>query len=112
MGRIRCKIGNSWKPPQLWDTLWKAGQQFGVIAATGGAFDSLRLENTDRTFLDAMLEQHTVARRKLRAYVDHIGKQRPIHPEYVAATVDELAAHDRPRLLLPGARGGSSNRAS
>jgi len=28
----------------LWDTLWKAGQQFDVIAAGGGAFDSLRLE--------------------------------------------------------------------
>jgi glycine cleavage system T protein len=28
----------------LWDTLWNAGQSFGVIAAGGGAFDSLRLE--------------------------------------------------------------------
>jgi pyruvate dehydrogenase (quinone) len=45
----------------------------------------------DRTFLDAMLEQHHVARRKLRAYVDHVGKRRPIHPEHVAATLDELA---------------------
>ena len=41
-----------------------------------------------------MLEQHAVARRKLRAYIDHVGKRRPIHPEYVAATVDELAAKD------------------
>jgi pyruvate dehydrogenase (quinone) len=49
---------------------------------------------TDRTFLDAMLEQHTVARRKLRAHVDHVGKRRPIHPEYVAATVNELASKD------------------
>src|SRR5262249_51344852 len=32
--------------------------------------------------------------RKLRAYVDHVGKRRPIHPEYVAATVNELAAQD------------------
>jgi dimethylglycine oxidase len=29
---------------RLWDTLWKAGQDFGVTAAGGGAFDSLRLE--------------------------------------------------------------------
>ena len=29
---------------QLWDTLWAAGQELGVIAAGGGAFDSLRLE--------------------------------------------------------------------
>ena len=29
---------------RLWDTLWEAGQSLGVIAAGGGAFDSLRLE--------------------------------------------------------------------
>ena len=29
---------------RLWDTLWEAGLPFGVIAAGGGAFDSLRLE--------------------------------------------------------------------
>jgi len=28
----------------LWDTLWEAGQPLGLIAAGGGAFDSLRLE--------------------------------------------------------------------
>jgi pyruvate dehydrogenase (quinone) len=41
-----------------------------------------------------MLERHVAARRKLRAYVDHVGKRRPIHPEYVAATLDELARSD------------------
>jgi len=45
----------------------------------------------DRAFLEAMLERHQDARRKLRTYVDHIGTRRPIHPEYVAATLDELA---------------------
>jgi glycine cleavage system T protein len=29
---------------KLWDTLWKAGQPLGLVAAGGGAFDSLRLE--------------------------------------------------------------------
>ena len=29
---------------KLWDTLWEAGQPLGLIAAGGGAFDSLRLE--------------------------------------------------------------------
>jgi pyruvate dehydrogenase (quinone) len=48
----------------------------------------------DRAFLDAMLEQHRLAGRKLRAYVDHVSKRRPIHPEYVAATLDELANKD------------------
>jgi pyruvate dehydrogenase (quinone) len=48
----------------------------------------------ERGFLDAMLEQHVAARRKLRAYVDKISKHRPIHPEHVAATLDSLAAKD------------------
>ena len=30
--------------PRLWDILWEAGRPLGVIAAGGGAFDSLRLE--------------------------------------------------------------------
>ena len=29
---------------RLWDILWQAGRPFGLIAAGGGAFDSLRLE--------------------------------------------------------------------
>jgi glycine cleavage system aminomethyltransferase T len=29
---------------KLWDTLWAAGEQYGVIAGGMGAFDSLRLE--------------------------------------------------------------------
>jgi pyruvate dehydrogenase (quinone) len=49
---------------------------------------------TDRAFLDAMLKEHAAARQKLRAYVDHVGTRRPIHPEHVAATVNELAAKD------------------
>jgi pyruvate dehydrogenase (quinone) len=66
----------------------------GDIRETIRALLPLVKPNNDRTFLDAMLEQHTVAKRKLRAYVDHVGKRRPIHPEYVAATVSEFAAHD------------------
>jgi pyruvate dehydrogenase (quinone) len=48
----------------------------------------------ERAFLDGMLEQHVASRRKLRAYVDSVGKRRPLHPEYVAATLDELAGRD------------------
>ena len=39
--------GSSTRRPStgsLWDTLWAAGQPFGIIAAGCGAFDSLRLE--------------------------------------------------------------------
>jgi pyruvate dehydrogenase (quinone) len=48
----------------------------------------------DRAFLDAMCERTEHGRQKLRRYVDHVGTRRPIHPEYVAATLDELASAD------------------
>src|SRR5262249_62052438 len=48
----------------------------------------------DRALLDATCERQELARRKPRAYAEHIGTRRPIHPEYVAATLDELASSD------------------
>jgi pyruvate dehydrogenase (quinone) len=66
----------------------------GDVRATLRALLPLVKPATDPSFLKAMLEHHTVARRTLRAYVDHVGSRRPIHPEYVAATVDQLAAPD------------------
>jgi pyruvate dehydrogenase (quinone) len=66
----------------------------GDIGDTLRALLPLVESRSDRAFLDAMLEQHESARRKLRAYVNHVGKRRPIHPEYVAATLDELASPD------------------
>lgn len=48
----------------------------------------------DRSFLDNMLERHATAERKLRAYVNRVSPRRPIHPEHVAATLDELAGPD------------------
>jgi pyruvate dehydrogenase (quinone) len=70
------------------------------LGLCGGVRDTIQAllphveRKSDRRFLDAMLQQQKVALRKLRAYVDHVGKRRPIHPEYVAATLDELAAQD------------------
>jgi pyruvate dehydrogenase (quinone) len=66
----------------------------GDVRETLRALLPLVAAKADRSFLDAMLEQHQVARWKLRAYIDHVGKRRPIHPEYVAATLDELAGPD------------------
>ncbi len=37
---------------RLWDILWEAGQPLGLIAAGGGAFDSLRLEKGYRQWGD------------------------------------------------------------
>ncbi|HYS29022.1 MAG TPA: FAD-dependent oxidoreductase [Candidatus Limnocylindria bacterium] len=44
---------------RLWDTLWQAGQQLGVIALGGGAFDSLRLEKGYRNWGVDMYSEHT-----------------------------------------------------
>ncbi len=49
---------------------------------------------SDRSFLDAMLGKHKEALRRLNVYVDHIGKQTPMHPEAVAAALSEIAADD------------------
>ncbi|MDO9378001.1 MAG: FAD-dependent oxidoreductase [Nocardioidaceae bacterium] len=43
---------------KLWDTLWEAGQEHGVIAAGRGAFDSLRLEKGYRSFGTDMTWDH------------------------------------------------------
>ncbi|AXG81037.1 pyruvate dehydrogenase [Streptomyces paludis] len=50
---------------------------------------------TDRRFLDKMLKKHADALEGVvRAYTRKVDKHVPIHPEYVAAVLDELAADD------------------
>jgi pyruvate dehydrogenase (quinone) len=49
---------------------------------------------TDRAFLDAMLDRHESAREKLYSFTGHAEKRRPIYPQYLAATLDELAGPD------------------
>ena len=66
----------------------------GDVRDTIDALLPLVEPKSDHAFLDAMLERNERARRKLRAYVEHVGARRPIHPEYVAATLDELASRD------------------
>ncbi|MFJ7999392.1 FAD-dependent oxidoreductase [Streptomyces sp. NPDC096310] len=44
--------------PRLWDTLWEAGRDLGVIAAGRGAFDSLRLEKGYRAWGRDMTTEH------------------------------------------------------
>lgn len=43
---------------KLWDTLWQAGQQHGIIAAGRGAFNSLRLEKGYRSWGADMTYEH------------------------------------------------------
>jgi glycine cleavage system aminomethyltransferase T/glycine/D-amino acid oxidase-like deaminating enzyme len=44
---------------KLWDTLWAAGKEHGVIAAGRGAFNSMRLEKGYRAFGTDMTYEHT-----------------------------------------------------
>lgn len=48
----------------------------------------------DRAFLDKMLTKHQDAVKKLNVYVEHISKRRPMHPEPVAAMLDQIASED------------------
>ena len=48
----------------------------------------------DRSFLDGMLSTHRKAVEKLNVYVDHVSNRRPMHPEPVAAALNEIAASD------------------
>jgi glycine cleavage system aminomethyltransferase T/glycine/D-amino acid oxidase-like deaminating enzyme len=43
---------------RLWDTIWEAGQEHGIIAAGRGAFTSLRLEKGYRSFGADMTFEH------------------------------------------------------
>jgi pyruvate dehydrogenase (quinone) len=70
----------------------------GVAADTGQTIRALlpRVpQRTDRAFLDRMLTSHE---RKLSHSVEtynvHVRTRRPIHPEYLAAVIDEHAAPD------------------
>jgi pyruvate dehydrogenase (quinone) len=66
----------------------------GDVRDTIEALLPLLTPKTDRTFLDKMLQRHKFAERTLRTYVDDVCQRRPIHPEHVAATLDEVAARD------------------
>ncbi|WP_280664369.1 MULTISPECIES: GcvT family protein [unclassified Kitasatospora] len=44
--------------PQLWDTLWAAGQPLGVLAAGRSAFNSLRLEKGYRSWGTDLTAEH------------------------------------------------------
>ncbi|WP_354641759.1 pyruvate dehydrogenase [Kitasatospora camelliae] len=67
----------------------------GDVSATLRAVLPLLERKTDRAFLDGMLDRHCKALEQVvGAYTKDIAGHRPVHPEYVAATLDELAADD------------------
>lgn len=66
----------------------------GDVGETIRALIPLLSNRDDSSFLDQQLEDHERAVAQLQSYVEHVGKQEPVHPEYVAATLDSLAARD------------------
>jgi pyruvate dehydrogenase (quinone) len=67
---------------------------WGDVKETVRALVHRVAEKPDRTFLDQMLGRHHELLGRMRAYADEVRGHRPIHPEHVAATLDELAAND------------------
>ncbi|WP_411107167.1 pyruvate dehydrogenase [Streptomyces sp. cmx-4-9] len=71
------------------------------LAVWGDVRETLRALNarvkakTDRRFLDRMLKKHADALEGVvKAYTRKVEKHTPLHPEYVAAVLDELADED------------------
>ncbi|MEU9191568.1 pyruvate dehydrogenase [Streptomyces hundungensis] len=71
------------------------------LAVWGDVRETLRCliprvkEKTDRRFLDKMLKKHADALEGVvKAYTRKVDKHVPIHPEYVASVLDELADDD------------------
>lgn len=59
---------------RLWDVLWKAGQEHGIIAAGRAALNALRLEAGNLDWGTDMTSEHTPQQAGLEHLVDH-GKQ-------------------------------------
>ena len=71
---------------------------YPVVGDVGAVIDTILPhieEKTDRSFLDKQLRNHARAlNHVVDAYTKKAGKSKPIHPEYVADTIDRLAAED------------------
>ncbi|WP_028937779.1 pyruvate dehydrogenase [Pseudonocardia spinosispora] len=67
----------------------------GDVGATLRAVLPLVQQKSDRGFLDRMLRKHaSVLEKVVSAYTERVEKLRPVHPEYVAALLDEALDDD------------------
>lgn len=67
----------------------------GDVGATIRAVLPLLEPKTDRSFLDRMLRDHAEALEQVvSAYTTRVEQMQPIHPEFVAAQLDDVAADD------------------
>jgi pyruvate dehydrogenase (quinone) len=67
---------------------------WGDAGETVRALLPMVAEKTDRSFLDRMLRRHRELMDRVNAYTEGVKGRRPIHPEQVAATLNEVAADD------------------
>ncbi|MEV6727915.1 MULTISPECIES: pyruvate dehydrogenase [unclassified Streptomyces] len=68
---------------------------WGDVRETLRALNARVKAKTDRRFLDRMLKKHADALEGVvKAYTRKVEKHTPIHPEYVASVLDELADDD------------------
>ena len=71
--------------------------ELGLIGDVGETIEAvmpLIEQKEGGSFLSRQQTRHAHEVKKLQAYVDHVSRQHPVHPEYVAATIDRLAADD------------------
>lgn len=67
----------------------------GDVASTVQALLHVVKRKVDRSFLEGMLEKHyTLMTKVVGAYTKPVGQRTPIHPEYAASLLDDLAADD------------------
>ncbi|WP_126246464.1 thiamine pyrophosphate-dependent enzyme [Chitinophaga rhizosphaerae] len=66
----------------------------GTVRETIAALLPLIQPKTSRDFLDNELKLYAKVKDRLQSYVKDAGDENKIHPEYVAATINEKAPHD------------------
>ena len=66
----------------------------GDVKNTLDALLPLIKQKEDDSFLKAQLKVYAGVKEKMQTYVDDTGKKDNIHPEFVAGTINELAADD------------------
>ena len=95
--------------PQLWDTLWGAGEPLGAVACGGAAYDSLRLEKGYRLWGQDIDEEHDPYEAGL-GWAVRLGKDADFIGRAAAAEIKERGVRRRlccmvaedPSLLLVG----------
>ncbi len=92
---------------KLWDTLWAAGQEHGVIAAGRGAFNSLRLEKGYRSFGTDMTHEHSAWEAGV-GFAVRLQKEEFLGREATVARQDDVR-RKLSCLLVDAAPGGSGD---